>query len=117
VYYKNRVIMEDTLEQGLERIFQLRQNQPQPEQPQQPQEPTTGSQEDAAALIARANTAFRQSQDAMKSGNWTEYGARLKELEDILNKLNALTNQGNNQQAPIPEGTTEVPPVTPPVNQ
>jgi uncharacterized membrane protein (UPF0182 family) len=100
VYYKNRVIMEDTLEQGLERIFQLKQNQPQPEQPQLPEQPTPGGQEDAAALIARANTVFRQSQEAMKSGNWTEYGERLKELEEILNKLNALSSQQNNQQPP-----------------
>ncbi len=92
VYYKNKVVMEDTLEQGLERIFQLKQNQPQPEKPQQPEPPAIGEQEDAAALIVRANEAFRLSQEAMKSGNWTEYGTRLKELEDILNRLNTMTN-------------------------
>ncbi|MGB7606406.1 MAG: UPF0182 family protein [Lutisporaceae bacterium] len=90
VYYKNKVVMEDTLEQGLERIFQLKQNQPQPEQPQQPEQPTTDGQEDAAALIVRANEVFKLSQEAMKSGNWTEYGTRLKELEDILNRLNTI---------------------------
>ena len=98
VYYKNKVVMEDTLEQGLERIFQLKQNQPQPEQPQQP---TTVGQEDAATLIVRANEIFKLSQAAMKSGNWTEYGNRLKELEDILNRLNAITNQSGSQQAPV----------------
>lgn len=97
LYYKNKVVMEDTLEQGLERIFQLKQNQPQPEQPQQPELPTTDGQEDAAALIVRANEAFRLSQEAMKSGNWTEYGTRLKELEDILNRLNTI----NTPTAPI----------------
>lgn len=100
VYYKNRVIMEDTLEQGLERIFQLKQNQPQPEQPEQPQ-PTPGDIEDAASLITRANEVFRLSQEAMKRGDWTEYGTRLKELEEILSKLNALTSQQNNQQPPV----------------
>jgi uncharacterized membrane protein (UPF0182 family) len=105
VYYKNRVVMEDTLEQGLERIFQLKENQPQ--QPQPPQPPTTGEQEDTATLIVRANDAFRLSQEAMKNGNWTEYGNRLKELEEILNKLNVLTGQD-----------TEVPPpVAAPINQ
>lgn len=88
LYYKNQVVMEDTLELGLEKMFQLKQNQPQQEQPEQP---TTAGQEDAAALIARANEAFRLSQEAMKSGNWTEYGARLKELEDILNSLSNIT--------------------------
>lgn len=88
LYYKNKVVMEDTLELGLEKMFQLKQNQPQPEKPEQP---TTTGQEDAAALIARANEAFRLSQEAMKSGNWTEYGARLKELEDILSSLSKIT--------------------------
>jgi len=99
VYYKNKVVMEDTLEQGLERIFQLKQNQPQPEKPQQPELPAIGEQEDAAALIVRANEAFRLSQEAMKSGNWTEYGTRLKELEDMLNRLNTMTNT-NTQTTP-----------------
>ncbi|OGO77035.1 MAG: hypothetical protein A2Y23_03105 [Clostridiales bacterium GWB2_37_7] len=117
VYYKNRVIMEDTLEQGLERIFDLSGNKPQlPGQPQQPQLPT-GEQEDTAALITRANEAFRLSQEAMKSGNWTEYGTRLKELEEILNKLNVLTDQGNNQQAPVQQDTEIQSSETTPINQ
>jgi uncharacterized protein len=98
VYYKNRVVMEDTLEQGLERIFQLKQNQPGPEQPEQP---TPGEQEDTATLIVRANEAFRLSQEAMKNGNWTEYGNRLRELEEILGRLNALTNQDTGAQPPV----------------
>ncbi|MDF2530836.1 MAG: hypothetical protein K0Q65_417, partial [Clostridia bacterium] len=100
LYYKNRVVMEDTLEQGLERIFQLKQNQPQPEQPQQPEQPPTGGQEDAATLIIRANEIFKLSQDAMKNGDWTEYGNRLKELEEVLNQLNTMTNQAGSQQTP-----------------
>lgn len=103
VYYKNKVVMEDTLEQGLERIFQLKSNQPGPQQPEQPQPPTTGEQEDTATLIVRANEAFRLSQEAMKNGNWTEYGSKLKELEEILNKLNALTNQDGGIQPPAIE--------------
>lgn len=105
VYYKNKVVMEDTLEQGLERIFQLKQNQPKPSQPQQPQQPVPGGQEDTSALIIRANDVFRQAQDAMKNGDWTEYGNRLRELEEILNRLNSLTNQGNVQLAPSQQQT------------
>jgi uncharacterized membrane protein (UPF0182 family) len=91
VYYKNKVVMEDTLEQGLERIFALKDNKPQA--PQQPQQPSTGEQEDVASLITRANEAFRLSQEAMKNGNWAEYGARLQELQELLNKLNGMTGQ------------------------
>jgi uncharacterized membrane protein (UPF0182 family) len=116
VYYKNRVVMEDTLEQGLERIFQLKQNQPQPDQPQQPEQPPTGDQEDAAALIVRANEIFRLSQEAMKNGNWTEYGNQLKELEEVLNRLNTITNQGGSQQAPE-QVNSELNTQTTPINQ
>jgi len=116
VYYRNRVVMEDTLEQGLERIFSLSANKPQtPQQPQQPQQPNTGGQEDAAALIARANEAFRMAQEAMRSGNWTEYGARLKDLEDMLNKLNSIIGQPNDQQGQTSEAPT--PQTAAPVNQ
>ena len=37
----------------------------------------------------------------MKNGNWTEYGNKLKELEEILNKLNALTSQGIEVTPPV----------------
>lgn len=115
VYYRNKVVMEDTLEQGLERIFDLKGNKPQnPQQPQQPQQPTPGGQEDTATLIVRANEAFRQAQEAMRSGNWTEYGTRLKELEELLNRLNTLSSQSNIQQLPAVEAPA---PQTTPVNQ
>jgi hypothetical protein len=37
----------------------------------------------------------------MKNGNWTEYGNRLRELEEILGRLNALTNQDTGAQPPV----------------
>jgi uncharacterized membrane protein (UPF0182 family) len=93
VYYKNNVVMENTLEEGLERIFKLSSNKPQPTEPGEVQEPSTGEQEDMLDLITRANTVFEQSQEAMRNGNWSEYGSKLKELEEILNKLNTMTSQ------------------------
>lgn len=106
VYYRNKVVMEDTLEQGLARIFGKQDTKP--GQPQKPQEPATGN-EDTAALIVRANEAFRRSQEALRDGNWAEYGARLKELEEILNRLSNNAGQTNDQPAP---GTETPAPVT-----
>lgn len=107
LYYKNKVVMEDTLEAGLERIFDLKTNNT-PPTPEQPQQPSTGVGEDAASLIARANEAFRLSQEAMKAGNWTEYGNKLKELEALLSKLSAQTS--GTSQAPAEETQTPVNP-------
>ncbi|MDF2522111.1 MAG: hypothetical protein K0R84_2739 [Clostridia bacterium] len=100
LYYKNRVVMEDTLEKALAEIFDIPADN-KPGQPQQPQQPQAGEQEDVAVLVSRANEVFRQSQEALRSGNWAEYGTRLQELQDILSRLNALTGQGVSPQAPV----------------
>jgi uncharacterized membrane protein (UPF0182 family) len=100
LYYKNKVVMEDTLEAGLQRIFGLKDNEPQ--KPQQPQQPSGEGTESVSALITRANEAFRLSQEAMKSGNWTEYGNKLKELEELLSKLHTQSNPAKPlQQVPV----------------
>jgi uncharacterized membrane protein (UPF0182 family) len=115
VYYKNRVVMEDTLEHALARIF----NAPEstgPQQPSQqpPEPPAAGAPENMNSLIVRASEVFRQSQDALKSGNWADYGARLQELQDILNRLNAMTGQAG--AAPVPT-TPQTPPPANTTNQ
>ncbi len=89
VYYNNKVVMEDTLEQALARIFPVKgaDNQPQPQQPAA--DTPTGTIEE---LIRNANTIFNQAQDAQRAGDWAAYGTRIRELEELLNQLNLLTN-------------------------
>jgi uncharacterized membrane protein (UPF0182 family) len=107
--------MEDTLEHALARIF----NAPEGTSPQQPSQqppelPAAGAPENMNSLIVRASEVFRQSQDALKSGNWADYGARLQELQDILNRLNAMTGQAG--AAPVPT-TPQTPPPANTTNQ
>lgn len=47
-------------------------------------------------LIAAAQNAFNKSQSSLKAGNWAEYGEQLKELENYLNKLAAMSESANN---------------------
>lgn len=98
VFYKNQVVMEDSLEKSLARIFP----EERPETPQTPSVPQApGTQVPPAAggevaegsiaeLITRANDVFNQSQEAQRAGNWALYGEKINELQIILRKLNDL---------------------------
>jgi uncharacterized protein len=78
VAYDKSVVMENSLEQALNAIFggeQVGQN---------------GSalvSSEVSALVRSAQEAYRQSQEALRQGNWSEYGRYQKELENILQQL------------------------------
>lgn len=99
VFYRNQVVMEDSLEKSLARIFPVpKEEEPAtPEKPQPPaaQKPTTQPPEEAdtvAELIVLANDTFNKAQEAQKAGDWALYGEKLNELQGILQKLNNLTD-------------------------
>lgn len=96
VYFRNRVVMEDTLEKALNRIF--------PVEEKAEGQPSTavgaGESLDATigGLIRKANEVFADAQNAQRSGNWAEYGNKLSELEDILGRLNSLAAEAQNTE-------------------
>jgi len=45
---------------------------------------------EARALIARANQEFQAAQDALKAGDFAEYGSRIDALEQALSDLQRL---------------------------
>jgi len=98
VYFKNQVVMEDTLEKALARIFPIEGKEE--EQPAPPPTPDETAYTTVEELIRRANDAFAAAQNAQKAGNWAEYGSKLAELEDILRRLNALTSGTTNPETP-----------------
>ncbi|HYE83200.1 MAG TPA: UPF0182 family protein [Clostridia bacterium] len=98
VYFKNQVVMEDTLEKALGRIFPVKEKADAP-----PISPPTAEETPNATveeLIRRANDIFAAAQNAQKAGNWAEYGSRLAELEDILRRLNSLAGGTPNPETP-----------------
>ncbi|HWR60038.1 MAG TPA: UPF0182 family protein [Clostridia bacterium] len=99
-YFKNQVVMEDTLDKALDRIFPVK--EPLQETPAVTPPPAgTAPSVTAEELIRKANDAFNAAQNAQKAGNWAEYGNQLKELEDILKRLNEIAGAGTNVEAPI----------------
>ena len=96
VYFKNRAVMEDTLDEALDRVFPVKQK-PEEETEDEPV-PTPGGNIDTSVekLVKEANDTFEQAINAQRSGNWAEYGSKIKALEELLKRLNELTDiQGN----------------------
>ena len=52
-----------------------------------------GLSTEASALIARANQEFAAAQDALKAGDFAEYGRRIEALEQALSDLQRLQQQ------------------------
>ncbi len=86
VAYGNQIAMESTLEQSLLRVFGGR-----PAVPVAVTPATPGARPDAApggrALAQRAWEIWQRSQDALRRGDWAQYGAEQKRLEETLRSL------------------------------
>lgn len=104
VVYQETVVMERNLQQALERIFgQPEDSAPVPappeEEPGPPPEEEPGPDDESqlpvdqtvAELAHRAQEVFDQAQQCLQAGDWAGYGAKLEELEQILEELARLT--------------------------
>jgi uncharacterized membrane protein (UPF0182 family) len=87
VAYGNQIAMEPTLEQSLGRIFGARLGPAPavaataPSGPGRPASPAIGS------AAQRALDIYNRAQDALRRGDWAQYGAEQKRLEDALRSL------------------------------
>ncbi|NEP60564.1 MAG: UPF0182 family protein [Symploca sp. SIO2G7] len=77
--YKDSIVMEQTLEDGLAKLFGQRPTAATP----LPATPTANQQ----ALIKSALDAYTQGQQALQSGDWQAYGAAQTRLGDLLQQL------------------------------
>lgn len=91
VSYKDRIAMEQTLEESLSKIFLTGQVSITPEKEVQFSAPEDKLQE----LITKAVNYFNNAKSALKDGRWTEFGQNLEKLEEVLNKLNKLKEEKN----------------------
>jgi uncharacterized protein len=97
VAYQNQIVMEETLEGALERIFPGGGRPPRPMLPNgeveglaldglgAPVPVDTG----AAALTAQARTHYQRALQAQRDGNWALYGEEIARLGQVLEKLAA----------------------------
>ena len=88
VAYRDKVVMEDTLQLALERLFGKDTSVP-----KDPIEESPGVEnpneldQTIKELIQRAAKAYDNAKSASQAGNWAEYGRYINELESILSRL------------------------------
>ncbi|HEV8537196.1 MAG TPA: UPF0182 family protein [Candidatus Limnocylindria bacterium] len=91
----DRIVMAETFEKALDLLFPAP-TQPPPEQPPPPQQPPPQEPPPASVitqLVRDATLHYNQAQDALRRGDFAEYGRLIKLLEDDLAKLRAATGQ------------------------
>lgn len=97
VAYKNKIVMEETLDEALTKIFGQIDRE----------EDKNGvidnvdiniSDGNLKEIIEKANEIFNKAKEASQKGDWAKYGEYLNKLENILNSLNnSLNNKSVNQ--------------------
>jgi hypothetical protein len=93
VAYSDHVVMEDTLDAALSRIFSgavtTTEALPAPPEPAAPA-PTKApgaAPVDIQALIREANQHYQRALELQRQGDWAGYGDEIKKLGDVLNRL------------------------------
>jgi uncharacterized membrane protein (UPF0182 family) len=93
VGYQNQIVMEETLEAALDRLFPGGRTRTPPEVEEPPAaagpeapapQPAAG---DFAALAAQARAHYQRALQAQREGNWALYGEEIKRLGEVLEKL------------------------------
>ena len=96
VAYENRIVMEETLEAGLARLFggtapprPSEDNQTRaPAAPDgQPSQPTSASTTALSTLAAEAQAHYDRAVQAQRAGNWATYGDELRLLGEVLQRM------------------------------
>lgn len=75
VAFGDRLTMQESLEEALDIIFKPG------------TAPDSGEEKTIQALISEAEEHYKNSQDALKAGDWTLYGDEIEKLGEILEKL------------------------------
>jgi hypothetical protein len=100
VAYQNQVVMEETLQEGLARLFGAG---PQPtatdletagDRPAPQPGAVAGTRQAVSLLIDQAGRRYRLAVEAQRAGNWAAYGEEIRRLGNILEQLRTATGQG-----------------------
>ncbi|MFN7162406.1 MAG: UPF0182 family protein, partial [Fimbriimonadales bacterium] len=86
-----RVVMTDTVDEGLQLLLARREGRTPPRTAQDGVAPSpadaTPPVADLPSLARQANRIYREAQDALKNGDWTTYGERMRQLERVLQQM------------------------------
>jgi uncharacterized membrane protein (UPF0182 family) len=89
VAYQNQVVMEETLEAGLDRLFGTGSAPPPSAQTAAPA-PTSEpdrSGENVSQLVAEADRLYRDAMTAQRDGDWAAYGDFIRQLGQVIEQL------------------------------
>ncbi len=95
VAHENRVVMEETLEEGLQRLFGVA-REPSRVAPAPGAAPAVNAR--AADLARRASESFRRAVEAQRAGDWARYGEELGRLQEALRQLQVVLGGGGRQE-------------------
>ncbi len=92
VAYQNQIVMEETLDAAIERLFPGGRPRPQPGAPTSTQaapspEPPSAGTPEFASLAAEAQAHYARAMQAQREGNWALYGEEIQQLGAILQKM------------------------------
>jgi len=98
VAYQNHIVMEETLDEALERLFPPGGDQRRdrgsaaPETPRTPGTPpeTTRTPQSTApeALASQAQQHYQRAIEAQRAGDWARYGEEIRQLGEVLRRMN-----------------------------
>jgi uncharacterized membrane protein (UPF0182 family) len=95
VAYQNRVVMEETFEEGLGRLFSgWGPVPPQLAGAAPPAVPGGAVDGRAANLVRQASDMYQQALEAQRAGDWARYGEQVTRLGELLRQLRALLGTG-----------------------
>jgi uncharacterized membrane protein (UPF0182 family) len=95
VAYGNRIVMEETLAEGLARLMTTEPvaEEPIAEEPSSPVTPPVVLEESIEELILQADEYYRAAQECLQRGDWTCYGQEMAALEEVLEALLVSTQE------------------------
>jgi hypothetical protein len=103
VAYSDHVVMEDTLDAALSKIFSgvVTTTEALPAPPgtaaPTPAKPSGAAAVDIQALIREANQHYQRALQLQRQGDWAGYGEELKKLGDVLNRLGSTAPAAGNK--------------------
>ena len=87
VAYQNQIVMEETLDEALGRLFARADAPPPPPSSSAAVETPRTVPEGIEALAAQARQHYARAIQAQREGNWALYGEEIKRLGEVLDKL------------------------------
>ena len=96
VAYRNRIVMEETLDSALARLFPGYESgrpatptRPAPAKPAPQPQPGAAAPPAQQDLAAQARTHYERAIEAQRAGDWARYGEEIKRLGEVLQRMSA----------------------------